>query len=233
MASLFLSHASEDQVVAERTAARLERAGYTALFLDSDPDRGLVAGQEWERELYRRLRAADGLIFLASPTAIASRWCAIEIGITRSLGKPIFPILIAGTDRHPLLDDVQWTVTTSDAERAHRQLLDGLRAAGFDPNDAFDWDPNRAPYPGLEHFDPEDAAVFFGRDAEIDQLVALLQPTIQHPTGRFVAIGGQRQVLIAPRGTAASPATGRHAPGRPAVAHPGEVAHKETGREPR
>jgi WD40 repeat protein len=190
MASLFLSHSSEDRVIAERTAAQLERAGYTALFLDSDPDHGLVAGQEWERRLYRQLRAADGLIFLGSPSAVASRWCAIEIGITRSLGKPIFPILVAATGRHPLLDDVQWVDATSDTERAHHQLLDGLRQAGFDPEDVFDWDPSRSPYPGLGHFDPDDAAVFFGRDTEIDQLVALLQPTIQHPTGRFVAIVG-------------------------------------------
>jgi ABC-type nitrate/sulfonate/bicarbonate transport system ATPase subunit len=42
----------------------------------------------------------------------------------------------------------------------------------------------------LEPFATEDAAVFFGRDQEIGRLLELLQPTLQHGPGRFVAVVG-------------------------------------------
>src|SRR5690606_29137405 len=52
------------------------------------------------------------------------------------------------------------------------RLKAGLRSAGLQP-DFVPWppkdDPGRAPYRGLEPLDAADAAVFFGRDAEILQ----------------------------------------------------------------
>jgi hypothetical protein len=39
----------------------------------------------------------------------------------------------------------------------------------------FPWDPQRPPYPGLFCFDQEDAAIYFGRDQEISQLIERLQ----------------------------------------------------------
>jgi len=83
-------------------------------------------------------------------------------------------------------------------EQQVRPLLAGRRTlitsrrrlAGLDAADAFAWDPTRSPYPGLEPFTPEDAAVFFGRDHEVDRLLELLQPTLQRGAGRFVAVVG-------------------------------------------
>ncbi len=82
---------------------------------------------------------------------------------------------------------MQW-VAWDDA--GYASLLEGLRRAGLDPADAFGWDPMRPPYPGLEPFTSEDAAVFFGRNREVARLVELLQPTLQRGPGRFVAIVG-------------------------------------------
>jgi energy-coupling factor transporter ATP-binding protein EcfA2 len=84
---------------------------------------------------------------------------------------------------------VQW-VNLAEGEPAFARLWAGLRRAGLDPADAFAWDPTRSPYPGLEPFAAEDAAVFFGRDQEVDRLLELLQPTLQRGPGRFVAIVG-------------------------------------------
>jgi hypothetical protein len=43
----------------------------------------------------------------------------------------------------------------------------GLKEHGLDPSDVFDWDFTRPPYPGFPAFEEVDAAVFFGRSAEI------------------------------------------------------------------
>src|SRR2546426_523270 len=40
------------------------------------------------------------------------------------------------------------------------------------------WRSDRPPFPGLDAFTEHDAAVFFGRDREVDELVARLRPTL-------------------------------------------------------
>src|SRR5262249_54015407 len=54
---------------------------------------------------------------------------------------------------------------------------------------AFAWDPMRAPFPGLSPLEAEDAAVFFGRSTEIDELLARLQPILAS-TRRFISLIG-------------------------------------------
>ncbi|HEX2301036.1 MAG TPA: TIR domain-containing protein, partial [Pseudonocardiaceae bacterium] len=181
----------------------LQRAGFTTVFVDFDPEDGIPAGRNWERELYAQLRRTEAVVFLASRTATASRWCFAELSLARSLGHPVFPLALEPGVRLPLLADVQW-IDLTDADLASDghdgdgtgrspallRLLAGLRAAGLDPADAFSWDPNRSPYPGLAPFDPEDAAVFFARERETERLLELLHPTLQHGAGRFVAVVG-------------------------------------------
>jgi WD40 repeat protein/energy-coupling factor transporter ATP-binding protein EcfA2 len=189
MASLFVSHSSLDRDEAERIAQRLRVEGFAALFLDFDPADGIPAGRDWERELYAQLRKTDGVIFLASAASVASQWCFAEISHARSLGKPVFPLRLEAGVRLGLIDDVQW-IDLIKGETAFNRLFAGLRRAGLDAADSFAWDPTRSPYPGLESFSGDDAAVFFGRDDEIDRLAELLQPTLQRGAGRFVAVVG-------------------------------------------
>jgi WD40 repeat protein/energy-coupling factor transporter ATP-binding protein EcfA2 len=189
MAALFLSHSGRDNDIAARLFSRLEEAGFVALFLDADPERGIAAGRAWERELYSQLRRSDAVVFVASASAVASRWCFAEVALARSLGKPVFPVRVERDVDMALLDDVQW-VDLAEGDVAIARLLAGLRRAGLDPADAFAWDPTRSPYPGLRPFAAEDAAVFFGRDHQIDRLLELLHPSLRAGGGRFVAVVG-------------------------------------------
>jgi hypothetical protein len=52
------------------------------------------------------------------------------------------------------------------------------------------WDSSRPPYPGLEAFIEQDAPVFFGRKADIDELFDRLHPTLMDLAHRFVAVIG-------------------------------------------
>src|SRR5688572_32147323 len=109
MASVFVSHSGRDRAVTEQVVAQLRAVGFTALFVDFDPDQGIPAGRNWERELYAQLRRTDAVVFLASEASVSSRWCFAELSLARSLGRPVFPLrLQAGVDL-PLLADVQWT----------------------------------------------------------------------------------------------------------------------------
>ncbi|MFG2823286.1 AAA family ATPase [Kitasatospora sp. NPDC048365] len=52
------------------------------------------------------------------------------------------------------------------------------------------WDRAQPPYPGLEAFTADDAAVFFGRDREIADLVGRLHPAAPRRAQRFVTVVG-------------------------------------------
>src|SRR3712207_6682894 len=137
MAAVFVSHSSRDRAVTERVAARLRVAGLAALFVDFDPEQGIPPGRSWERELYAQLRRTNAVVFLASPTAVASRWRFAELSLARSLGRPVFPVRLQPGMRLPLLDDVQWVdlagADLEDGGPGVARLLAGLRAAGLDP----------------------------------------------------------------------------------------------------
>ena len=136
MASLFISHSSSDRDAAQRLGEQLHADGFATLFLDFDPAQGIPAGHNWERELYVQLRKTDAVIFLASAASVASRWCFLEVGLARSLGKPIFPLRLEGGARLKLLEDAQW-VDLAEGEWAYARLWEGLRRAGVDPADSF------------------------------------------------------------------------------------------------
>ncbi len=119
MASLFISHSSTDRDAAQRLVERLRAEGFAALFLDFDPEQGIPAGRNWERELYAQLRKTDAVIFLASAASVASRWCVVEVSLARSLGKPVFPLCLECGARLELLDDVQCLVPRGGRAGVH------------------------------------------------------------------------------------------------------------------
>lgn len=187
MAAIFISHSSHDSAAASRVRELLMAEGYAAVFLDFDPEAGIPAGRNWERELYTQLHMADAVVYLHSPAALVSTWCFAELALARSVGIPIVPVQVAAADRHALLGDVQWLEAGGDLAGGLRRAL---RALALDPARSFSWDPARPPYPGLAAFEPEDAAVFFGREAEVKDLVRRLHPTLQRGADRLVAVVG-------------------------------------------
>ncbi|MDF0675033.1 MAG: SUMF1/EgtB/PvdO family nonheme iron enzyme [Nitrospira sp.] len=188
MSSIFISHSSRDNSIAEQVAACLKQRGHRSIFLDFDPEVGIPPGREWEKELYARLRECLAVIVLCSHASMASRWCFAEITHAKALGKEVFPIKIDDCKVDPILTAKQIIDATAEWDTAYRCLEKGLLAAGLDPNNFSDWDGTRAPYPGLMAFQEQDAAIFFGRDKEIREGQALLN--------RLQEFGGPRLALV-------------------------------------
>lgn len=188
MSSIFLSHSSKDNPIAEQVKARLFQMGHRSVFLDFDPADGIPAGRDWEKELYAKLRECRAVIVLCSHASMASRWCFAEITHAKALGKDVFPIKIDDCTVDPILRGRQVIDATAGWDQAYQRLKKGLLAAGLDPNDLFDWDGTRPPDPGLMVFEEKDAAVFFGRDKEIRDGQALLNHLQQ--------FGGPRLTLM-------------------------------------
>jgi WD40 repeat protein len=98
---------------------------------------------------------------------LVSSWCKSEVDAARLMGKKVIVALI-GIDKSqvpPDLTDEQYIDLTRDPD-AYRRLKEGLKRAGLDPT-TFPFPSGRRPYPGFAYLEEQDAAVFFGRDAQI------------------------------------------------------------------
>jgi hypothetical protein len=96
--ALFISHSSADNAAAE-LQTWLQARGHNALWLDFAPQAGGAAGRDWERELYRNLRACQAAIVLCSQRSTASAWVFAEIALARALGKQLFPVQCARSSK--------------------------------------------------------------------------------------------------------------------------------------
>jgi CHASE2 domain-containing sensor protein len=192
---IFLSHSSTDNPTAFALRDWLVAEGWNDLFLDLDPERGIVAGERWERALNEAASRCEAVLFLISKAWLASRWCLKELNLAHRLNKRMFGLLIEDIPLNELSPDFTstWQLVRLATGRDHKMfrvtlpitgeemhvtlseqglihLKNGLKKAGLDAS-FFAWPPpgdrNRSPYRGLRPLEAEDVGIFFGRDAEI------------------------------------------------------------------
>src|SRR6516165_12000115 len=72
----------------------LAEQGWDDVFLDIDPERGLVAGQRWQEALKSAADRCEAVLFLVSPAWLRSKWCLAEFLLAKSLHKRIFGLII-------------------------------------------------------------------------------------------------------------------------------------------
>jgi conflict system STAND superfamily ATPase/TIR domain-containing protein len=192
--------------------------GWDDVFLDLDPERGIVAGERWERALNEAASRCEAVLFLVSRVWLNSRWCLKELNLAHRLNKRLFGVLIEDVLIAEIPPDLTSTwqlvnlaagsdhqlfraVTPNKAEEAHvtfskdglKRLKGGLTKAGLDAR-FFDWppadEPNRPPYRGLKPLEAEDAGIFFGREAPIIEALGRLRGLTEIAPPRFLVILG-------------------------------------------
>ena len=92
MSLLFLSHSSTNNSEALALRDWLISEGWTDLFLDLDPERGIVAGERWERALHQAASRCDAVLFLVSRQSLDSDSCRRESPLAPRLTKRIVPL---------------------------------------------------------------------------------------------------------------------------------------------
>jgi len=184
VANVFISHAGADLGWADEIRQWLSEDGHQ-VFLDSDKEYGIAAGDEWRPRLYERLRWADAVICVVTPPYLTSPWCAAEIGAAQALGSEILPVRASSEpldDR--LLTSKQYVDVVADASGARDRLR--LRLSVIDGTGGRGWPDDASPYPGLRPFQLGEHRVFFGRGREIKEITERL---------RSPAERGERAVL--------------------------------------
>src|SRR5215468_11031495 len=86
---VFISYSRKDEDFAQDLLAGLRVAGFEP-YLDKHD---IAAGEDWEARLGRLIEAADTVVFVISPDAVASERCAWEVERTVNLKKRLLPIV--------------------------------------------------------------------------------------------------------------------------------------------
>ncbi|NQZ10460.1 MAG: toll/interleukin-1 receptor domain-containing protein, partial [Algicola sp.] len=66
MSLLFVSHASQDDFATIALQTWLIEQGWNELFVDFDPECGIIAGERWERALHDAANRCDAVLFCVS-----------------------------------------------------------------------------------------------------------------------------------------------------------------------
>jgi WD40 repeat protein len=227
LSRLFISHSSKNDDWAIALKDWLVRDGWSSqddIFLDLDPERGIVAGQRWAKALEDAATRCEAVLFVVSEDWLSSIWCGDEYQLACKYNKKLFALLIdqVALDRLPGGLTAQWQVVHLKGEPAERfltvhpltkrqspvhvakaglkSLKRGLDKAGIgaetfelhpDPTETLGW---RKPYRGLEALEPDDAAVFFGRDADIVRGIDALRGLAARKAPRLLVVLGSSGV---------------------------------------
>ncbi len=191
---VFLSHSNADKPAVLQIAQRLKSAGLRP-WLDAAE---LVPGAAWEPGLASGLRASRTCAFFVGPRQ-AGNWAEQERQLAQNLAatRPDFrliPVLLPGVPEPfdysvlpPFLTLKTWVDFRAglDDAGALQRLVAGIQgvAPGLDAALPAD-DADTEPYRGLEVFEADHAACFFGREAEVQRIVEMMKHT------RFVAVLG-------------------------------------------
>ena len=133
MSRIFISHSSANNAEAIALRDWLVSEGWSDLFLDLDPDRGIAAGERWERALNEAARRCEAVIFLISKAWLGSRWCTNELTLARRLNKRLFGVLVEeGLTVADLPADVTstWQLVNLATGRDHKQFRVTLPVTG-------------------------------------------------------------------------------------------------------
>lgn len=94
-------------------------------------DQRLYAGQDWWKEILRRLDWCEGFVYLLSPESVKSEYCRREYELALSLGRHIFPVLVhADTEIPESLKKIQYAdLSKGLTAQAVKTLLNAIYIA--------------------------------------------------------------------------------------------------------
>ena len=190
-----LSHSSRDNEAAHTIRDWLVGQNFDhAPFLDFDKHAGIPPGADWEKTLYQAIDQSQAVIVIQTDNWIELKWCFVEFAQARALGKTIFPLIessVGDAPVRPISPDIQMLDLRQDREKGLKALSDQLsKIARGGAQKGFDWDPQRPPYPGLLAFEKDDAAIYFGRDDEINRLIEQLNACRTQGGRKLIAVLG-------------------------------------------
>ena len=104
---VFISYSRVDSDFARRLNWALQAQGKRTWF----DQESIAKGTDFQQEIYRGIESSGSMLFVLSPQAISSPYCADEVEYAARLNKRIVTVLhrpIDTDDLHPVLANIQW-----------------------------------------------------------------------------------------------------------------------------
>jgi energy-coupling factor transporter ATP-binding protein EcfA2 len=195
----FLSHNGADKPAVTDLAAKLEERGL-ACWLD---EWNLIAGNPWQPAIEEALSQCDTCVVFFGPHGLGP-WHNEEMRLalqhrvnSRERKLRVLPVILPGGQRAKeselpgFMQGTTWVEFRGslDEEDALHRLVCGIKCIppGRQPGATI----LECPYLGLKTFQPEDAPLFFGRTAKVQELIDRLRNNFGTPKEeRFLALIG-------------------------------------------
>ena len=197
----FLSHNSADKSSVESLAEELEKRGL-ACWLDKW---NLVPGDPWQPAIEEALGQCDTCVVFFGPHGLGP-WHNEEmrLAIQRKVSAKerklrVLPVILPSGERAKegdlpgFLQGTTWVEfrRSLDEEDALYRLVCGIKSIPPGRRPGATILEGECPYLGLKTFQPEDAPLFFGRRAKVQELIARLRNSFGTPKEeRFLALIG-------------------------------------------
>ena len=120
---VFISYSSADADFARTLNDELQSQGKLTWF---DQESIAAGTADFQKEIYRGIASSDNFLFILSPQAVNSTYCADEVDYAAQLNKRIVTVLyqsVDGCTLHPELAKVQWL----DFQLQHRDFADSFK----------------------------------------------------------------------------------------------------------
>ncbi|WP_020527112.1 toll/interleukin-1 receptor domain-containing protein [Flexithrix dorotheae] len=147
---VFISYSRKDSDFARQVNNALQEAGKTTWF----DQESIATGADFQAEIYKGISSSDNFLFIISPDAVDSPYCADEVAYAAEHNKRFMSILYKKTDESKLpasLAKVQWLdfeggdfskrfveliqAIEIDQEHAHQHTVLQQRATEWEEND--------------------------------------------------------------------------------------------------
>ena len=197
----FLSHNGDDKPLVEALANELENRRISC-WLDKW---NLVPGDPWQPAIEAALGQCDTCVVFFGPRGLGP-WHNEEMRLaiqrrvnSRERKLRVLPVILPGGQRAKesdvpgFLQGTTWVEfrKSIDEEDALHRLLCGIKGVPPGRGPGAIIVQGECPYLGLKTFQPDDAPLFFGRTAKIQELVGRLGNNFGTPgEGRFLALIG-------------------------------------------
>jgi WD40 repeat protein/energy-coupling factor transporter ATP-binding protein EcfA2 len=177
---VFLSHNSREKPAVEVLAHRLIDEAGLQPFLDKWH---LVPGEPWQEAIEEALEQSDTVAVFVGPSG-TSPWhneemrAALDNAVRTRDEYRVIPVLLPGATEASVarfLARRTWVDFRSglDDVEAFQRLVAGIKGEAT-VSGTYELPDEPAPYRGLLHFEAEQAAFFFGREADTQQLIEKL-----------------------------------------------------------
>jgi len=104
---VFISYSRVDSDFARKLNDALQTQGKTTWF----DQESIASGADFQQEIYRGIECAENFLFILSPSAVRSPYCADEVEYARQRNKRIITVLhrpLKSTEMPPTLASIQW-----------------------------------------------------------------------------------------------------------------------------